>query len=458
MDIFLNVFQDPKDQTIKIKLDCVVSNEDAGFDYVPKHLIKDIMEYDFNALEPKPTFQFSQLILSQYIKSKTMPPLKCIDFFSNLHEIHDDPDSDDVTALEDMLDKIIELPDTVDPFFTTRCDEAFTSKNNIKFTHSSVVYTLPENPLLALQLLTCLSIYFDQTNADITFSDFSPDDYAPNYHHRESYIFCVLLKDILELKNDAYDNTLKALNSLYIVYKKWVSDKDNNSANGLTKCIASNHCHILWPTITSLLIESKQPHFKKINGLLNEACVLIHTDRQKELNQMLLSINYTAKRALLESSIGKLAHDQGKYRWKYTEFMLILDKDTQFTVRKDGRMSISNFQTSFGYQLAYAEGQGNHAIIQEEMTHLFNCLGLAFERCDFHEEMVFTVDSSKQLIAKGLHFTLNYVQNIMKVQNHASFFKRHLQPIPQDALNTIALDCCEPLVDEEAMVVLRQYQ
>lgn len=148
----------------------------------------------------------------------------------------------------------------------------------------------------------------------------------------------------------------------------------------------------------------------------------IKDGKSKDLNQLIEHFLVTAKRNLYAPAIGKIAADGGKYKWNYTEWDLL--SSAEFRLRNDGRMSIL-LANNHGYKRTYAPGARLHDIIEAEFTCLGKIIGLEFAPdTNFHREMIFTPECTEQLKARGLHHTVDYVKQLLKVQNVNDLFRQ----------------------------------
>lgn len=129
-----------------------------------------------------------------------------------------------------------------------------------------------------------------------------------------------------------------------------------------------------------------------------DARVLIYRDRTKELNQMSTSINFLAPRRLFEQCIGMPAYDgePSVYKWSCTEFSLFFDKKVELYLTKNGLMYLSGYLDTKAYQEQYSKGKSKHEVFAMEMIFLGVLLGLEFVPDDFHQQMVFTKESTEK--------------------------------------------------------------
>jgi hypothetical protein len=178
----------------------------------------------------------------------------------------------------------------------------------------------------------------------------------------------------------------------------------------------------------------------RINYLYVLARILISQNRQDELTHYINSINKSAKLRLYETCLGKLAHDGGKYHWKYTEWSVL--QNAIFYIRPDMRMGIK-LADNAGYKKNYAPGRYNHAIMEAEFLVLANVLGLEFAKdTNFHAELIFTPASTEKLIAANLHLDKNYFAKLLQAKNRHSVFRQGYADlgffkIPRDLVDMI---------------------
>jgi hypothetical protein len=124
------------------------------------------------------------------------------------------------------------------------------------------------------------------------------------------------------------------------------------------------------------------------------------------------------------------------YRCDYVEMELRNSGDTllfchaEFKLLKDGCIEIANLDKNIGYQFAYAKGKERYHLFDEDIKRLVFYLGLDLqegqENQNFHEtnRIIFNEESSKQLIAQGLHLNAAYFKAIFQARQDWAFFTR----------------------------------
>ena len=138
---------------------------------------------------------------------------------------------------------------------------------------------------------------------------------------------------------------------------------------------------------------------------------LLDDKRLITLSPFVEGFNAHAISELMKPAMGKRADDGGQYNARYTEFSVLLHAD--FCIRDDGRMSIE-LQNNAGYQKHYGKNARLHGKCEQEFRFLANVLGLEFAaETNFHQEMIFTPESTLKLKALGLHInTTNLMRQL----------------------------------------------
>lgn len=334
---------------------------------------------------------------------------------------------------------------------------------------SSTTYTLSRKPAFVMEWLLSLSVYLNKSIFENIYfqqpvvENFSTvliptstmDDYLKSATNWKRSALLKLHEELLQFKDNSSYKTV--MDSLIISYELYKEGREKEKPLTFPECFEINQCAILYDDLPGLLLQSDVKSSVKLQKLFKTVRSLIHTDQTKQLNEMLSNINRLAIRNLFEPCIGKPAYDQaaGGYDWSYTEYELL--QHAIFCIRPDGLISISNLMENAGYKKTYAPGKWNHDILKDEMIFLGKVLGLEFEpNCDFHQEMIFTKESSQKLIAQGLHFNITYVKNLLQLQNNYTFFARHIPHLPHDISKVIAHEVSIPIdtAEENAAIQL----
>lgn len=140
----------------------------------------------------------------------------------------------------------------------------------------------------------------------------------------------------------------------------------------------------------------------------------------------------------VESLFGIDAADGGKYNVNYTEVALLMEAD--FKINESGLMYLE-YRTSntepksvsekTAYEMYYAKGMDNHAILEEELRLACQHMGLYFlPNIDFHKGAIFDQASSIKLFNLGLHYSVDYVKSLMREMHHSHLIKQ--VQIPED--------------------------
>jgi len=138
---------------------------------------------------------------------------------------------------------------------------------------------------------------------------------------------------------------------------------------------------------------------------------LLDDKRLIALSPFVEGFNAHAIAAFIKPAMGKKADDGGEYNARYTEFSVFLHAD--FCIRDDGRMNIE-LQNNAGYQKHYGKNARLHGKCEQEFRFLAKVLGLEFAAdTNFHQEMIFTPESTLKLKALGLHInTTNLMRQL----------------------------------------------
>lgn len=130
---------------------------------------------------------------------------------------------------------------------------------------------------------------------------------------------------------------------------------------------------------------------------------LVNAGEIESYKPYLIHVQFEARKRLLAACKGKPAADGGVFHDDYTEVSLI--KEAKFIIREDGKIGIQ-CAGSPTYERDYAPGCHLHNVLQAELAKLFAALDLEIEPdCSYHEEIVLTRESSKQVMLMGLHLT-----------------------------------------------------
>ncbi|HAU1898766.1 TPA: Dot/Icm T4SS effector PieB/LirD, partial [Legionella pneumophila] len=299
----------------------------------------------------------------------------------------------------------------------------YTKENTYRLT--SLTYELPLNPSLALQIIAVFDNYLTQTKE----ARFSKKSIKQSIDEHGNLKIC-----LMEFFDDSHYIAMwdeeMGINPLEIRKRKF-SDK-HPFLQGFIN--ASNIPEIYLPVIDNL---KKYYAFCEIEHLTISECLnntklnqLISTNKNPYLlltdlsPSQQLSIVNEIKRDLLKGnssipwekiinrifeykidnlfrpSIGQKAHDGGKYNLNYTEIEFLKHIANNLTL-KGNKICISNLNENPAYLKYYAFGCKNNNIFEKELRFLGKYVGLEFEDCDFHKEIVLTQKCSDYLKEKG---------------------------------------------------------
>lgn len=381
------------------------------------------------------------------------------EFYKRIKEIYRYCDSD-------VLQK--ELAEKTRPIesFHFENDPKSCDGDDIYYAWEVIEFDLPTTPNYALNFLTELNEYFKGLN--VVFLDDIIDDHIDEKGKQKT------LK-INELKISSphatfQDGLIAAIGKtvvtpIYHPVKEAINKEAAYCKQG-NKSLTSikERLQLLYPELMQVFDE-KVDSRDKLYLLVNTASRLIGLNQKAELNYVLNMVSHHAKYKLFEACIGKEADDKGNYSWTYTEWEFL--RFANFRLRVDGRLSIKDHLNNFMYKRHYAREQRNHKIFEREMRHLGHIIGLEFAPCDFHKEIIFTEACTKQLMAKGLHFHVDYVRQLLQEKvNWQKIFAPGIKylvnankevslfsQLPLDVINMISskLQKPDPVVDKSEL-------
>ncbi|AUH73820.1 hypothetical protein [Legionella sainthelensi] len=118
---------------------------------------------------------------------------------------------------------------------------------------------------------------------------------------------------------------------------------------------------------------------------------------------------------LFRSSIGQTAYDGGEYNLHYTEIEF-LKYLANCLIIKGNKICINNLNENPAYRKFYAFGCKNYDAFEQEMRFIGRYMGLEFEDCDFHKEIVLTQKCSDFLKEKGFIYLIQLKDLVNNLQ------------------------------------------
>ena len=270
----------------------------------------------------------------------------------------------------------------------------------IEIPKSSIYYQLPTNPDAALNFLGAFVVYLNQ----------------------DTKTFCMHFHDHSKDKDDSlfYQGVSKLENIGHY-------QKENDVSRSIHKILIE------------ALISLKQDHS---SDCYSDTIMAIETVYQKYCDDRAQSRNLNfvayvnpviyvqfrneqAVKKLVDSVIGKPAHDGGRYKSNYTEFDFL--RAASFSITEDGKLSITDLDKNPIYLELYAPGKRNEHIFEPELLFLANKMGLEFDKDNFKENgLVFNAESTQILIEKfGIVWTKETKQDVTNdkyTQHSGTFF------------------------------------
>lgn len=284
-------------------------------------------------------------------------------------------------------------------------------------------YTLPASPRLALDFLSIIDIMA----AERMVSRYMV--YNEKKYYNDHQAARQIAKQILAIAEPParYTEALSVIRKIYAATL--------NSSITFADCQDLVKRHGLLTDCPLDLGNTLIPTADKMRALNSLVCHFTAAHRYAELTDMLNNFNRAAKIKLYAPCIGKDTHDKLRYSWTYMEWHLI--NAAKFSIRADGKLGIL-VKGNPAYQTYYAPGKPNELLLKDEINFLFSLLNLQIESdCNVHDEIVFTEDSSRRLIAMGLHIDADYVKQLIAFKNKLSIFgQAYRQPWGDGQNNT----------------------
>ncbi len=137
----------------------------------------------------------------------------------------------------------------------------------------------------------------------------------------------------------------------------------------------------------------------------------------------------------VESLFARKAPDGGNYHSEYTEVDLL--KDAHMHLNSDGLMELDIYHTK-SYKKNYALGKHLYDKLEEELRAACSQLFLDILPSDFHKKIVFSRESTIELMNRGMHYTEDYAKALMRTSHRFRLFtsiekqRNDLQKLPLD--------------------------
>lgn len=364
-------------------------------------------------------------------------------------------DKEILKHLLNLQNKNAEAIDSLNHVFYRR------TKPNKFCSHIEISYKLPVIPHQLINWVTCLAIFI---NKNLRHTHFQLSDHA-RFKNRdiqtdinglvsEKHVVHVVLELIQRIlafkaftpKLKRYGNALKDLEKLYAHY---LEGRGLGKPKTLIQCVSDrNRCDLLYDREFRKIANKNQPREKASNIISMAMAKLLKRD---ECLFMFEIINTKNKILLVESCLGKTAHDGHKYKMGHTELSLIYY--SEFALLPDGRMAIVNLDKNPAYLAYYAKGQNNFDIFHAEFIHWAKCSDLEIEPArDFHKDnaIIFTAACTLKLTKLDLHLNARYSQTLFNVYITWAFYTRiamannNFNNLAKETLDAIILEANPP--------------
>lgn len=287
-------------------------------------------------------------------------------------------------------------------------NEATEKSENI-FLVNSIVVDLHDHPLMAFNLLKDASKIFNESKCDHVFVD------------SQSIKDHILFSDEDDFSNaDALNTSKKERANL--VYNVDVTINDYIQSKTESLKTTSLFEYLTHKVITINPALDYLEAFQLINPDVNDAIkqtilkkiVRLAKDKNdlKIVYDFMKSLHHYAVKTLINPCLGQKAHCGDNYEYNYTELTLL--EHAKIHLRDDGRASFK-LADNWSYKCYYAKGCQNDGILEDELRHLGNIIGLEFSPDSiFNSEIIFTPACTELLFKKGLLYDTAYLNQFIK--------------------------------------------
>lgn len=145
----------------------------------------------------------------------------------------------------------------------------------------------------------------------------------------------------------------------------------------------------------------------------------IHANIQKQFD-LLLKTRDALWQQTVTSLFGHKAPDGKNFHEDYTEVQLL--KQAGMHLNSDGLMELDIYETP-SYKKNYATGKWMNDKLEEEVRAACQLLNLDILPGDFHQRIVFTRDSTIDLMNRAMHYSEDYAKALMRTSHRFRLFK-----------------------------------
>ncbi len=327
-------------------------------------------------------------------------------------------------------------------------------------------YMLPFNPTLALDLLAAYTrfaaerefYHIQLVNEDLG-NKISNDQPHPRRKvnagqllnlGKEAVNVEAMLKMLMEaiVKLDAVDAQYKAT---ITAIKKILQYSSSHPATPLRHCLEGKlRASILLDVPVGAVTFTAQPTAsERMREIYSIARRLIADGLGSELDRLIEVLNEEAKMNIYQFCIGRRSFDN-LTTFDWNDLYWEIFRTAAFTVGTDGRISI-DLTTNACYCAISKQADFNAATFTTEFANLFKILQLSLDQdSNLSGRVIFSIETSQQLMAAGLHYNSNYIAKLIRERNTASLFNQarkhsankegkpcHLHSVPRDVVNII---------------------
>lgn len=330
----------------------------------------------------------------------------------------------------------------------------------VDFSMQSSSYEIPCNPNLAIEFLYTIerhvqgkhfekylvttALIQDKLVKDGKNKPYLPGTIAQHFDvnaidlNQDSVVKHIITLILSTARIEAYSSVYAALEKVLIQHEKYPS------LTLMDCCDFYCRYDVTPDVVSSYKIGERHSLDQNYLRLFILAKKLFADNKIQEFERLIKTIAQRAKFSILEPCLGKKAHDGGYYKFEYTECGLLLDG--KYTLRADGKLSLKVTETE-SYKSHYSSNQINHAILEPEMRFLANIANLSFEEgINFHDEIIFTKESSKKLIESGILIDVDGIKKLFSIKNNHRLFADTLYLLPKE-LRKLAADFACHLTD-----------
>lgn len=342
------------------------------------------------------------------------------------------------------------------------------SRQADKHQNHTVVFTIPPSKKTIMNLLACLSVYFNYFHVN-SVEFYNRDSYLQQLRENNlkttgnKYIILTLMEKLIQIgqleNNKNYDSFMEYVSYLSLSYIKGkelneefkfldlLVERIQNNDEFKTFTDKSSKIQSLYTTnyeitdtsTTLALINSVKELFAFKIQAQAMTCFKVHDFNFEYYAQF--------KQNLINSLFGKLANDGGNYNSNYTEIRLLAG--AKIVLKKDDTVSFIDYQDNFIYKPCYLKGDSYiQQLLKKEMSHLANYFGGLKEDCDVYKEFNFSLQCTYKFLQLGLInfdflqlFFHAYHQAQQIVHYHKALENKNgenlIKTIPQDLLPAI---------------------